>query len=478
MKFNSKQKSLSTKTVNRAGGEAFKESDKLAFVSLLLTSFVEDQFYRSKDQTLTELNDFIAKFPEFAAKAAIYARDNFGMRSITHATASEVVRLVKGETWTKHFIENVVIRPDDMNNIVAAYISKVGRRPLPNSLKKGLALAFRKFDAYQIAKYKQSDKDVSLVDLVNLVHPVPQDKNEVALSKLIRDELVSENTYESKLSKAGQSENKEEAKAEAWRELLESGKIGYFALLRNLRNINDQAPEMIDRACELLTKENTILRSRVLPFRYYTATEALSPRQTDRRLIVAIQKALDISLANVPKLDGKTLIALDKSGSMQGKPFEIGSLFAAALYKTNDADMMLFDDQAFYVSPNPTDSIQTIAASFAKYAMNGTDFHTIFKKAEKAYDRIIILSDEQGWVGYNNPSRSLQAYKAKFSCNPHIYSFDLQGQGTLQFPEEQVYALAGFSEKVFDIMKLLETDKNALINTIEAISLEGKNGQK
>lgn len=473
-KFNTKQKSLTTKTVNRAGGEAFKESDKLAFVSLLLTSFVEDQFYRSKGDTLKELDQYIEKFPEFAAKAAIYARDNFGMRSITHATAAEIVRLVKGASWTKDFVANVVIRPDDMNNIVAAYMAKVGRRPLPNSLKKGLAIAFRKFDAYQIAKYKQADKDVSLVDLVNLVHPIPQDKNEVALSKLIRDELVSENTYEAKLSKAGQSENKEEAKAEAWRELLESGKIGYFALLRNLRNINDQAPDMIDRACELLTKENLILRSRVLPFRFYTATEALLPRSTDRRIVVAIQKAVDISLANVPKFEGKTLVVLDESGSMSGKPSEIGSLFAAALYKSNDADFMAFADYAQYGTFNPTDSVTTLARQMLSFNVGGgTNFHAIFNKIEKAYDRIIILSDMQGWVGYHAPTSDFAQYKKKFNCSPHIYSFDLQGQGTLQFPENQVYALAGFSDKIFDIMKLLETDKNALINTIEAISLEG-----
>jgi hypothetical protein len=39
------------------------------------------------------------------------------------------------------------------------------------------------------------------------------------------------------------------------------------------------------------------------------------------------------------------------------------------------------------------------------------------------------------------------------------------------FPEKNVYCLAGFSEKVFDIIKLLETDKDALINEIEKIEL-------
>ncbi len=73
----------------------------------------------------------------------------------------------------------------------------------------------------------------------------------------------------------------------------------------------------------------------------------------------------------------------------------------------------------------------------------------------------------QGWVGYKAPGSELSAYKQRFKCNPYIYSFDLKNYGTLQFPEPQVCALAGFSEKVFDIMKTLEQDKKALIHTIE-----------
>ena len=41
----------------------------------------------------------------------------------------------------------------------------------------------------------------------------------------------------------------------------------------------------------------------------------------------------------------------------------------------------------------------------------------------------------------------------------------------MQFPEQSVYCLAGFSEKIFDIMKLLETDKHALINKINSIKI-------
>jgi hypothetical protein len=41
----------------------------------------------------------------------------------------------------------------------------------------------------------------------------------------------------------------------------------------------------------------------------------------------------------------------------------------------------------------------------------------------------------------------------------------------MQFPEQNVFAIAGFSEKIFDIMKLMEVDKKALINTIKQVEL-------
>jgi len=118
------------------------------------------------------------------------------------------------------------------------------------------------------------------------------------------------------------------------------------------------------------------------------------------------------------------------------------------------------------------DPALTIAGRLVKNARAaGTNFHAIFEKAKRAYDRIIILSDMQGWMGGYAPTGSFKNYKKKYKADPYIYSFDLQGYGSLQFPEDNVFALAGFSEKIFDLMKLLETDRNALIKKIEAIEL-------
>jgi hypothetical protein len=481
-KFNTTSPKQKTLTENLAGGQAYSQSNELALVSLLLTSFVNDQFYKNAQTTLSDLKKLSEKIKdkEFIAKSAIFARDKFGMRSVTHALAAELTSQLNGAEWGKDFYNKVVVRVDDMTEILSYYLAyKTDKEnpKFPNSLKKGFAKAFDKFDGYQLSKYKGENKEVKLIDIVNIVHPVPTQRNKEALELLIKGELKSTDTWESKLSAVGQQADYEQdlaqLKSDAWSELISTRKIGYFALLRNLRNIINQSPSSVKAACEMLVDEKMIKSSRVLPFRFATAYEEINKIDSSkevRDVLVAINGALEVSVQNVPKFDGETLLVMDVSGSMSGRPSEIASLFGSIVAKANSCDVMTFATNADYKSYNPMDSVMTIRNSF-RYSGGGTNFKSIFQKANKKYDRIIILSDMQGWVGYTSPASEFKSYKSKFGANPYVYSWDLAGLGTLQFPENNVFALAGFSDKVFDIMKMMELDKKALYNEINAIKL-------
>lgn len=523
-KFSKTNQKAVTKTVNLAGGEAYSQSAELELVSILLTSFVEDKLYEKVSDELDRLRTVLSKVdPLFAAKAAVYTRNEFAMRSITHVLAAELAKRLSGEIWAKNFYNAIVHRPDDMVETIAYYFSKKNKS-LSKAMQKGFSKAFSKFDAYQLAKYKMGNKKVSLIDVVNLVHPTPTERNgfvEIAkedyislleaklksLSKNARKNaekitkvnealapikrqrkptvqlpalealmvgmLKNTETTEAKMSKAGQEASSEvektKLKADVWNAQLNSGKMPYFNLLRNLRNIIEQAPAEVKKACELLVNERAIKSSLVLPFRFDTAMkeiEVLNDSREKRQVMVALNAAVDISCNNVPVFDGETLVVLDVSGSMQGKPAQIGGLFAAILVKSNCADFMTFDGSARYQTLNPSDSVLTIAKSI-RFTGGSTDFKPIFRTANKKYSRIIILSDQQGWVGRNCPAAEFKAYKERLGCNPYIYSFDLQNYGTMQFPEKTVCAIAGFSEQVFTIMGKLEIDKNALVNTIK-----------
>lgn len=475
------QPSIGQKTVNLAGGEAYAQSPELELVSILLTSFAKDEYYKSGSDTFAKLRTLIEKCDKkFVAQAAVYARTEFGMRSITHVVASDLAKHISGADWAKNFYSAIVYRPDDMMEILSYHTKNNGK--VPNSMKKGFAQAFDKFDRYALAKYRGEGKGFKLIDVVNLVHPTPIEKNKEAIEALVSGNLKSFDTWESELSKAGNSDDVDAAKKEVWVKLINERKIGYFALLRNLRNILEQAPETIDRACDLLCDESLIRKSLVLPFRYVTALEQFSNNPDARKIVVALNKAVDIACANVPKFDGNSLVVCDYSGSMgegyQSNKFK-GSLFAAVFAKANNSDFMIFGDYAEYVGYNPMDSVLTITQAFTRNNAysgginvgHGTNFSAVFERAKKKYDRVIIFSDMQGWVGYYTPAKAFSAYKKATGASPHVYSFDLAGNGTMQFPEQNVYCLAGFSEKVFDIMKLMEQDKKALTSKIKEISL-------
>ncbi len=477
-KFN--VKSIAKTILNYEGAPAFQQSPEMELLSVLLTSFATSQFYRSEAETYERIIELLAQLKDkkFAAKAAVYARTQFGMRSITHVLAAEIAHTVKGATWTKSFFDKIIYRPDDMMEILAYYLNKYGK-PIPNSMKKGFQRAFGRFNEYELAKYRKDYASVSLIDIVNIVRPVPQEGNREALQKLVADKLRSFDTWESEVTKAGQDadvESVEEKKKDAWTKLVSTKKIGYFALLRNLRNILLNAPEVLDEALAMLVEEKRIRKSLVLPFRYMTAIEEIEKENEDgvRKILTALNNAVDISLSNVPQFKGRNLIALDVSGSMMGKPIKIGSLFASVLYKTNDSDLMLFSDDAQYISLNPGDSTLTLAKSIYDYSFKingGTNFHAIFESANKAYDRIFILSDMQGWVGPGTPVKVFEEYRRNTGADPFVYSIDLQGYGSLQFPQRKIFCLAGFSEKLFDVMGYLEKDQNAFIQEVEKIEL-------
>ena len=473
-------------TVNLAGGEAFTVDPRYEFATIALTSFAGNQYYRAADVTVEHLKILLGQIdPLFAAKVAIYARREAGMRSITHVIAGELAgEKSRGQPWARPFFRQIVRRPDDMLEVIAYITATKGRRPLPNAVRWGFRSALESLDAHHIAKYQANGKAVSMLDLANMLHPKPNETNADALKALIAGTLKQTDTWESRMSEIGQEEgDKDEARSEAWGDMLarakanEQGGIGYFALLRNLRNIIEQAPKSIPLACELLMDADRARKSLVMPFRAATAYREIAAVTGDGRqpVLAALSRAVDALLANVPRFDGRTLIAVDCSGSMrQGKmPIKIASVFAAVLYKASDADLCLFGADAVWQSPDRATPTLPLAQMIEQHDGGGTDFKPIFAKAKARYDRIVLLSDMQGWMEPQyTPSEAYEGYCQRFGGKrPKIYSFDLAGLGTLQFPQPEVFCLAGFSDKTLDVMALLEEDRGALVRRIEAVSL-------
>ena len=504
--------------VNMEKAPAWQMSPKLELAAILLTSLMSDQFYRSSADAQKRLATLTAQEPKFAAQAALYARREFGMRSAAHVAAAAIARSAKGETWTKDFFRKIVYRPDDMAEILALLSDSKGQlNAVPNAVKKGFGQAISQLSPYQLAKYRLEGHKVNLADIVNLCHPKPSEKNREALKSLMNGTLRQQEenaTWEARLSTAGQEQGADAAetaelqaaaKEQAWADLLSNNRLGYFALLRNLRNIHSQSPEALDLALEQLRDPARIKRSLVFPYRYLTAMQH-TPEVPSIR--AAISDAADLALNNAPLLPGRTLVCVDNSGSMSwgaGGPVRVArrrqspdkesqlqtmlptvtashqaAMFAAALFKASpqnkesQVEIITFGNNAKYRrNLNPRDSLLSLTFALIEN-QGGTSYEAIFKKAaeeKQAYDRIIILSDSQSWLGHTGQV-ALRNYRQATGANPSIYAIDLVSYGNLQFPEEKCAAIAGFSEKIFDLMALLEDDRNALLNRIEAEPLE------
>lgn len=461
-RFNEKKEG--TKTTNVAGGIAYSHSDEMALIVASVTTFLEDKFYESKSKRLKRIQELCHKVDhEFLGKLAVMARRDCHMRSVSHVLIGELARLHRGDDLVKRVMLAAVERPDDLTEIVS-YLGK----PLPKQVKRGIRHALLKFSPYQLAKYRMEDKKVKLVDLFNLAHPNAAhatEEQEQAWKDLIQGKLKSTDTWESRLSSG-------EDKATVWKDLIEKKKLGYMALLRNLRNIDQQADEVTKRkACEMISNREEVKKSKQLPFRFFNAFEHV----TNQRMLEAIAQALEYSLDNVPHFEGTTLIAVDGSGSMGGEPIKKASIFAAALMKANDADLILYDTQVKESKTLRMNPVLTIAREIQAQANGGgTNTSLVFQYAyqtKKKYDRIIILSDNESWADYGGGTNATyNMYRRETGNDPFVYAIDLAGHGTKDVAGGRVFHLAGWSEKMFDFMKWIEKE-NEMVTMVKAVTL-------
>lgn len=100
---------------------------------------------------------------------------------------------------------------------------------------------------------------------------------------IVNDNLPVPYTWETELSALGQctfatEEERRKAFRAKWEELIDSGKLGYMALLRNLRNILEAevSADHILTVGKRLSSEKAVENSRQLPFRFLAAYRELS----------------------------------------------------------------------------------------------------------------------------------------------------------------------------------------------------------
>ena len=545
-KYNKKKEPVVPTTVNKMGEKSYTLSAKEELVATTLTTFLQASYYEKEKEIVARIKDKLGKVePLFAAKLAVYLRNEANMRSVSHLIAGELTS-VKAD-WKTRFYNKVLVRPDDMSEILAYYahvINKGKTLPIPNALKKAFKQKLESMDAYLIDKYKMKRREFSLIDLVRLVHPKPNGKNAKAFKNLLEGKslagLYSSKILEKELSAAGQGQKSkakvEEAKAEAIEAVLTSDKgMPIMNLLRNLVNIIETAPDMVDEACRQLTIKEKILNSRLLPFRFVAAynevsaiksTKVVSSKKTItfekdlvnkksskssvEKVLDALSVALQYSVENIPELEGNVAVLVDHSGSVRGdaggsslvsafskvNSAMIGNLFGSMLaWRQDNVYIGLFGDRLVNV---PVDRSKKLL-DFNKQSFDlggkcgsGTEnglyiFLENCIKEKTKVDYLCIFSDmvigsggQGGWDRSSNYfsvyGRSFQELFKKFKeVNPQCKTIAVdirQTDGKSVFDKSlQVLQVSGWSEKIFDTIKSNCVGYKELIKTIEAIEI-------
>ena len=298
------------KKFTAGGAVAFQHADAAQNLqrSVLACMLWEDTFYENGEKIAERISKLVPLVTaETVQLMAIEARSKMHLRHVPLLLACELAKHKSHSHVVVNTVYNVVQRADELAEILAIYQKdRKGKKKLnklSHPLQKGLALAFRKFDEYQLAKYNQAG-EIKLKDVLFLCHAKPRDEAQAKLwKKLIDNKLDVPDTWEVALSAT-----KGSGKKEVWERLLAEGKLGAMALIRNLRNMTE---EKVDRKLirDTLAKADV---SRVLPFRFVAAADAAPGFESE------LDDLLLRSSAAMPKLPGKTILVVDISGSMYG----------------------------------------------------------------------------------------------------------------------------------------------------------------
>lgn len=322
---------------------------------------------------------------EQLADLAVEARNVMHLRHAPLLVLCGLIQRGRGNRIVQDAIVATIQRADELAELVAMYWRN-GKRPLSAQLKKGLARAFLKFDGYALSKYNRDSK-VKLRDVLFLCHAKPDSDERKALwEKLIAGTLESADTWEVNLSGGAD-------KRETFERLIREGKLGYLALLRNVRNMVQAG---VDRELLRTAILARVGSARVLPFRYVAAARACveMEHQIDQALLAAIGESRPLM--------GQTIVLVDVSGSMDvllsGKSDMKRIDAAAALASVIRADQLRvfsFSDRAVEVPARR--GMAGVDAVIRSQMHSGTYLGAAVAhiNANVPHDRLIVVTDEQ-----------------------------------------------------------------------------------
>jgi hypothetical protein len=513
------------------GGAGYARDAKSELFIRATSSFAgEDSFYEAKavrDDRLRELTASLAVTDEGFAwlrEFVPWLRDGGNMRTAPVIIAAETVHArlqAQLHEGNRQIIGSALRRADEPGEMLAYWTSRHGRT-VPKPVKRGIADACaRLYDERAFLRYDSEARGYRFGDVLDLVHASPApDKaawqgwlfqwaitarhnrdvetpeilNAIgtrrSLGKFASEArhrfasaaLAGHQAQRDALSRAaaGQWEwvlswlgdkpaEGAMPKADQWRLVLPD--LGYMALIRNLRNL-DQAGISDEEAAVLAARiadPAEVAKSRQFPFRFLSAYLAAPSLRWGH----ALERALDASTRNIPEMPGKTLVLIDTSASMgsgmSGKSqmtmAQAAALFGLSVAARNPgrADVFGFADGQFrHAGHEYGMSVLKNTEAFTRRigeVGHGTRIAEAVRATYAGHDRVILFTDMQTF-----PDRAGPYYwgggDASASVPAHIpvYGFNLVGYTHSAMPagHGNRHELAGLGDATFSQILAIE----------------------
>lgn len=485
--------------VTHEGAPGFARDPRSELFLLAVAHLGDGSFYESapeRDRRFCALIHQVAMTdPEWMGKFVPWLRDSAGMRTASVVAAAETAKalLIDEKPGGRKIVAGALQRADEPGELLAYWRSRYGRS-VPKPVKRGVADAVaRLYDEYALLKYDTASHGFRFADVIDLVHPSPRapwqgelfkhaidrrhgngDAAEisglpmVAAQQFLRSEahrnpavLLDPEalkragmTWEDALSLAGGKVSKRDL----WTALVPL--LGYFALVRNLRNIDEAAvpDDVAAKAAARIADPEQVRKSRLFPFRFLAAYRAAPSLRWGHSL----ELALNASLANVPRLDGRTLVLVDRSGSMFGTVSEksglnradSAALFGVALaLRAEYADVVEFGSGSSVIKLNPAESVLRAVGRFGN--LGGTYTAEAIRRhyRDGFHSRVVIVTDEQA------------ADRSPLSLIPDripVYTWNLAGEKLGHGPSGlgARHTFGGLTDHAFKLIPMLEAGRD------------------
>lgn len=435
-KLNTKRKTAPV--YNAEGGRAVRISAEQELRRSVMSCLLwENSFYENGEDIALRIEKLVQKVePAKVVHLAREASQRMKLRHVPLLLAAAFCKHYNNSSMGRELVCDVITRVDSLTEIVAI-VAKINgvtggnvRKHLSNQMKKGIRDAFGKFDEYQFAKYDR-DGDIKLRDVYFMTHPTGRmyEGRFDLYKRLVDGKLAVPDTWEVNLSRGGD-------KKETFTRLLTEGKLGYLALLRNLRNMEEAGVDslLINRAIRAGKGAE-----RVLPFRYVAAARH-APRYQE-----ALDEALMNSINFLPRLEGRTVILVDVSGSMTDLLSSKSDLSRMDAACTLASVINAEERRVFSFSNNCVEVRAHRGLEGVKDIKNSQPHGSTYLSRSLEminnrvdYDRIIVITDEQNQDGsIPSPKNATFGYLINVSTEQH-------GVGYGKWKH-----IDGFSENVF-----------------------------